>query len=516
MGLSPKVVENVAAAFRSSPGKKVYDVYLNDPELQRHYPLALLAIGQRDFLGWLKTYGRADQGLTDEEILWFLYESAEDPVQGISLTYLLNPNWQKTFPLALTVEGWPSFIRALEGAYGQLLDWSRLAAPAVISREDQQLLLRSGLDTNPAFTSLQGVNMLSHFCATMGIQQAALMAKRALEQTGLRTSCRDIPVSRRTIPGDRASWLGLELFPITILNQAATPYFISGYQRGGLHRRDDVYRIAYWNWELENVPDEWVKAAELVNEIWSPTQFVADAMRRRMPKPVLHMLPGVEVGPIEDIDRASLNVPENDYVFLFMFDLHSQIHRKNPVAVFRAFREAFRADDAATLIIKTSGGDTQPADLALLRETIHGPNVILVDEMMTRPRAYGLIAMSDCFVSLHRAEGFGLGIAEAMLLAKPVIATGYSGNLDFMDRTNSLLVDYERVEIKEDRPIYPRGEFWAEPSVEQAAAYMREVYERPADARARAERALPGVERLLSLEAAGRRMRTRLEQIAPN
>jgi glycosyltransferase involved in cell wall biosynthesis len=122
--------------------------------------------------------------------------------------------------------------------------------------------------------------------------------------------------------------------------------------------------------------------------------------------------------------------------------------------------------------------------------------------------------MSDCFVSLHRAEGFGLGLAEAMLLGKPVIATRYSGNLDFMGPENSLLVDYERVEIKEDRPIYPRGEFWAEPSVQHAAAYMREVFEHPEEARARAERAQAGIERLLCLEAAGKRMRERLEHIA--
>ena len=155
--------------------------------------------------------------------------------------------------------------------------------------------------------------------------------------------------------------------------------------------------------------------------------------------------------------RASLNIPENHFVFLFAFDLHSQVHRKNPVAVFRAFQNAFRETDKATLVIKTTGGDIHSADLEVLRKTIRGPNVIVFDELMTRARAYGLIKMSDCFVSLHRSEGFGLGLAEAMLLGKPVIATGYSGNLDFMNRDNSLLVDYERVEIKEDRPIYTPG-----------------------------------------------------------
>src|SRR5205085_11503453 len=158
--------------------------------------------------------------------------------------------------------------------------------------------------------------------------------------------------------------------------------------------------------------------------------------------------------------------------------------------------------------------DIHSADLEVLRKTIRGPNVIVFDELMTRARAYGLIKMSDCFVSLHRSEGFGLGLAEAMLLGKPVIATGYSGNLDFMNRDNSLLVDYEMVEIKEDRPIYTRGNSWAEPSIEQAAAYMRQVFENPDATRARALRVQPEIQRLLGLEPAGQRMRNRLDQIA--
>ncbi|HYJ04683.1 MAG TPA: glycosyltransferase family 4 protein, partial [Chthoniobacterales bacterium] len=311
-----------------------------------------------------------------------------------------------------------------------------------------------------------------------------------------------------------AEWLGLEIFPVTILTHAASPYFLSGYERSGLFRREDVYRIAYWAWELETVPDEWVEAAETVDEIWSPTEFVAQAMRSRMSRPVYHMLPGVEVGPVEPVSRAGLNIPEDRFVFLFAFDLHSQLHRKNPLGLIRAFQTAFRADDRATLVIKTSGGDIHAADLAQLQAAARGENILLLDEMLPRAQAYGLIAMADCFVSLHRSEGFGLGLAEAMLLGKPVIATGYSGNLDFMNRENSLLVDYKIVEIAEDRAIYTRGNFWADPSIEHAAACMRQVYEHRDEASERALRARPEIERLLSIEAAGRRMRDRLEQIA--
>jgi glycosyltransferase involved in cell wall biosynthesis len=488
-------------------GQRVRDVYLNDPELQKIYPLGLLPLGQRHFAGWLTTHGRVDQRLTDAEIHAFLREATADEPRALCLTYLLQPRWQEHFPSALTAQGWSEFRDWIQATYGDHLRQPLSPeVPAIFLNAPQPDLTPGAL--------VEGVNILSHFCNPSGIQQAALWAKAALERAGLRTSCRDVPVPRRVAPSDREEWLGLEIYPITILTQAATPYFESGYERSGLLPRENGYRIVYWNWELETVPDEWVEAAELVDEIWSPTRFVADAMRARMPCPVHHMLPGVEVGLVEKVRRSSLNIPEGHFVFLFMFDLHSQVHRKNPGAVFRAFREAFREDDKATLVIKTTGGDIHSADLNQLRETIRGANVILLDKLLKRAQAYGLIAMSDCFVSLHRSEGFGLGLAEAMLMAKPVIATGYSGNLDFMNRNNSLLVDYERVEIKEDRPIYTRGNFWAEPSVRQAAAFMREVYENPGEARARALRGQAETRSLLSLEAAGKRMRARLDQIA--
>jgi glycosyltransferase involved in cell wall biosynthesis len=493
------VPDHFEAGADQAMGGRVRSVYLNDPALQKIYPLGLLPLGQLHFLGWLTTHGRADQGLTDAEILSFLLESAKDEPRSLALTYLLQPAWQEHFPDALLPRGWEEFRSWMQAAYGEHL---RAPLPQTVPF------------AVPDGAAARGVNILSHFCNPSGLQQAALWAKAALERAGLQTSCRDVPVPRRVVPTDREEWLGLETFPVTILNHAAEPYFVSGYDRAGLCRREGVYRIAYWNWELERVPEQWVKAAELVDEIWAPTRFVAEAMRAAMPKPVYHMLPGVEIGPVETVSRESIGIPKDHFVFLFMFDLHSQVHRKNPLAVFRAFQKAFRQTDRATLLIKTSGGDIHSADLAELRETVRGPNVILVDRLMTRAQAYGLMAQCDCFVSLHRSEGFGLGLAEAMLLAKPVIATGYSGNLDFMNGENSLLVDYELAEIVEDRAIYTRGNFWAEPSVDQAAAFMREVYENPEAAHARAQQVQPDIQQVLSLDSAGQRMRLRLDKIA--
>ena len=514
-GLSAPAVKKIRGAFRRQLGRRVYEVFLHDPELQRLFPWGLLPFGQRGFLAWLTTFGRADQNLSDEDILWFLHESAEDVSRGLALTYLTRPDLQQRFPAALTRRGWREFTGWLRGAYPHAFESRipRQRPPILSPPEERHLEQRFSAAAQVPPQKIQGVNLLSHFCNPSGIQQAAVAVKAALEQYGLETSCRDVPVPRKDRPIRREEWLGLELYSASILNHAPTPYFVSGYERAGLHRRDDVYRIGYWYWELERVPDEWVEVAPLVDEIWAPTPFIAEAMRARMPRPVHDMLPGVEIGRTEEVARSAYGIPGHHCVFLFMFDLHSQLHRKNPEGLIRAFREAFRNDDAASLVIKASGGDIHAKDFAVLKELCRSENVVLIDELMSRARAYGMIAMCDCFVSLHRSEGFGLGLAEAMLLGKPVIATGYSGNLAFMNRENSMLVDFDLVEIAEDRPLYTRGNRWAEPSIAHAASYMRHVYENRAAETERARRIQPHIERLLSLRSAGRRMRQRLEQI---
>jgi hypothetical protein len=515
LGLSERARNVIRSMLHRRYGESIYHTYLNNPELQQVYRVGLLPAGQAGFLSWLVSHGRSDHGTTDQDIIWFLVRSRRDVQRGLVLTYLLRADWQERFPDALTKAGWPGFRRWIVDAYGSLV-----ANDLRESQPPDRLATRASTRQHTLPSRFvrrdggRGVNILSHFCHPSGIQQAALWTKAALERAGLRTSCRDVPVPRRTYPVNREEWLGVETFPVTILTHAGTPYFTSAYQRSGLHRRAGVYRIAYWAWELERVPSDWSAAAAQVDEIWSPTPFVARAMRSSMSLPVYEMLPGVEVGPVETVSREAFGIPETHCLFLFMFDLHSQLHRKNPEGVTRAFKKAFRASDKASLVIKTSGGDIHSSDLATLERICRVENVVLIHELLSRERAYGVIEMCDCFVSLHRSEGFGLGMAEAMLLGKPVIATGYSGNLAFMNRKNSLLVDYKMVEILEDRPIYTRGNHWAEPSVEHAASLMRHVYENRDEATARARTAQPQIKDLLSIEAAGRRMRRRLEQIA--
>jgi len=516
-GLSRAARANIRAVFEQNPGRAVHDLYLHRPDLQTEYPFALLPVGQKRFVQWLCSFGRQEAGLTDEQIIWFLHETASDLATGLRETYLLRPEWQHQFPGALANR--TEQRRFLLWLRGQFPDWPALREVKHIrgipfQQKRAFAWLQRSIRKKRLGSAGLGVNMLAHFCYPSGLQRAALTARTALERAGVPTSCRDVPSGVPTRLEDRGPWLGLEIYPVTLIMVAPIPHFERVYAQAGLARRDGVYRIATWYWELDAIPKEWASLAASVNEMWAPTKFIADTMRARLTIPVYDMLPGVSLGPVERISRARIGIGADHYVFFFMFDMCSQFERKNPIAIIRAFRRAFSRKEKITLVIKVTRGETDPASLDLLREVARTAGVTIIEELVSASEALGYIDLCDCFISLHRSEGFGLPLAEAMLLGKPVIATNYSGNLSFMTPENSWLVDYELKEISGSGPIYTEGNRWADPSEEHAAKLMRDVFERREEAEAKAKRAQSELRIKLSLQAAGERMANRLGQVA--
>jgi glycosyltransferase involved in cell wall biosynthesis len=202
-------------------------------------------------------------------------------------------------------------------------------------------------------------------------------------------------------------------------------------------------------------------------------------------------------------------------MFLFVFDYLSTIQRKNPVGLIEAFTQAFAPGEGPQLLIKTINAPLRPLAEEAVLWAAHGRGDIhVVDRSLSASERDGLMAACDCYVSLHRSEGFGLTLAEAMAAGKPVIGTGYSGNLDFMSHRNSFLVDYELGVVGPDCEIYPAHGEWAQPSVSHAAALMREVFAYPQRAVAVAMRARDDIARHLSPRTTGAAMRKRLEQLA--
>jgi glycosyltransferase involved in cell wall biosynthesis len=241
------------------------------------------------------------------------------------------------------------------------------------------------------------------------------------------------------------------------------------------------YNIGYWHWELPAFPREWLGSYDFVDEVWVPTQFVFDALAVTAPKPVVRIPHGIAFTPSPTASRAQFGLPEDRFLFLAMYDMFSHHARKNPDAVIRAFAKAFRTPSPVTLVIKAMNVDKRSREYAALRQMLTEiPNAIILDRTLSRQEVYDLESVCDSFISLHRSEGFGLGLAESMYLGKPVIGTNWSGNVDFMDSANSCPVDYELVKITQDHGPYKRGQVWAEADVDHAAWYMRKLVDEPA------------------------------------
>ncbi|MGI8436224.1 MAG: glycosyltransferase family 4 protein [Chthoniobacterales bacterium] len=213
-------------------------------------------------------------------------------------------------------------------------------------------------------------------------------------------------------------------------------------------------------------------------------------------------------------DRARLELPNDTCVFLFNFDFLSTTHRKNPGAVIEAFRQAFSPEENALLVMKSINWEHDRAGHAALVQQSAGANVRFLDTHVPGAEVTALFASIDCYVSLHRSEGLGLGMAQAMYLGKPVIATNYSGNLEFMNAENSLLVDYTMTELEEDSGPYERGTHWAAPDVAHAASYMRWVFENGDVSRALGLRAAKSIRQSLDPNATAQQIRQRVEQLA--
>ena len=186
--------------------------------------------------------------------------------------------------------------------------------------------------------------------------------------------------------------------------------------------------------------------------------------------------------------------------------------RKNPFGAVDAFKRSFSGESSAALLIKVSHAASHPEEYAELEKRLRGiPNLYLTDRMLSRARVNGLLAACDGVVSLHRSEGFGLILAEAMYLGKPVVATGWSGNMDFMNTGNSCPVGYELVTLDRTYMNYEAGQQWAEPDIDHAAHLMRRVVEDSEYRTQMGERARDTIRSQFSPEAAGIRYLRRLE-----
>lgn len=383
-------------------------------------------------------------------------------------------------------------------------------APATMSRA------RAKVRVAPAMAAA-GVNLLGYARGEFGVAENVRSYARALEASGYPFSLFNFDVGVASRQQDHS----MDRHFSEALPHADNVFFINADQMQVAHNTlgerafAGRHNIGFWVWELEKFPADWRGAFDLVDEVWVPTAYVRDAISAATGKPVLRMPKAIEFDAPAGMGREHFGLSPHEFVFLFSYDFNSFSSRKNPEAAIAAFRRAFADGSAGVrLLVKSINGERFPdAFAALVASVADDPRIEVRDGFLSRDEMFGLQNTIDCYVSLHRAEGFGLGMAECMYLGKPVVATGYSGNMDFMDKDNSLLVDYKLIPVRDGEYPYWQGQHWADADVAHAATLMRQVFDDRALARRVGASAAASIRRSNSKAACAAAVIARLRDI---
>ncbi|MDO8380727.1 glycosyltransferase family 4 protein [Phenylobacterium sp.] len=366
----------------------------------------------------------------------------------------------------------------------------RRAAQPVLSRALAAYVRASARAPHGAESVDGPIRVVGFFEGSHGIAASARLAVRAFEALG-------VPVEQVDVSAARLDWLGKAgpapaagpwIFHLNPPELLAALAFLGP-------RRVRGPRYGYWAWELPRAPDLWLKDGALVDGIWAPSAYTAQALSgaaapvRVVPHPFF----------LEDYRDVVPAARAPGFLAVSLFDFNSAAARKNPEGVIGAFARAFGDDPSARLVMKTQNGHLFPDHLARLRR-LAPANVAIEDAVWPYAQVKSLIASADVLVSLHRAEGFGLTPAEAMALGTPVIATGWSGNLDFMDASSALLIPARQIPVEDSQGIY-RGQTWADPDLDAAAEALRRVRAEPDLARRLADNGRRMVAERLSPQA---------------
>jgi glycosyltransferase involved in cell wall biosynthesis len=440
----------------------------------------------RGFEAWIEVAG---VGRTQLPIylhtLWTLHWD----LQVLFIDPLLNPHHAFAFYKWVVSDDDPRATGVPEPLRARLL--ARLAGLEAPNGREDTISLRPGL------------NVLGYLSADLGVSQAARLVLSAAASAGLPANAMSVDPETellRHVPGN--SWGNEWSFDTNVfcINADMLGTVVAGLPRSMLSGRNSA---GIWFWEAERAPDSFRWAFELVDEVWAPSQFIAAALERTGFGRVVPISMPVPVPTWStSLTRQDLGLPEG-FVVLFSFDFASVFERKNPLGLLEAYCRAFDPDDGAHLVLKSVGSDQHWEQMELLRASIDRPDIVVLDGNVPPHHVKAMMELSDCYASLHRSEGFGLGMAEAMALGKPVVATAWSANLEFMDEESAYLVPAATVPIPADVAVYGGLGRWAEPDLDAAAEALRRIHDDPVGAAARGKRARAHMERTRSRRAVG-------------
>ena len=448
---------NEAAVDEPQLTRYLYALWSQRADLQRAYPHP--GGGDREgFLGWCAVHGRSQVGIPEALL-------ARDP---------------------------------------QELDGPAAAAVPVpaAARSPRR---RSGLPL--------GVNVVGYLRSELGVGEVARQFISALDAAGVPA----LPVGLHA-PDNRQghsyATAAQDRNPFAVnlicVNADGLPAFAA---EAGREFLDDKYNIGVWWWETSRFPPEHLGAFEYLDEVWAGSRFIAETLSAVAPIPVVHVPLALDFPLTLPRDPGALGLPDA-YTFLFSYDYNSVAARKNPLGALEAYTRAFGPEDGTILVLKSINGDRHASAHRRVREAAADrTDVIVLDEYLDQADKDRLMASCDCYVSLHRSEGFGLTLAEAMFHGKPVVGTGYSGNMDFMTEANSYPVAYTMAAVGGGAEPYAADEEWAEPDLDDAVRLLRHVRKNPSEAAARGARAAADIRAKYAPRVAGEALAERLQRI---
>ncbi|WP_143321875.1 glycosyltransferase [Clostridium sp. HBUAS56010] len=363
-----------------------------------------------------------------------------------------------------------------------------------------------------------GINLIGNIRAETGLGQSCRLVADELEASGIPYSIYQYDQLGTMSEGNYQQYeskISSEL-PYNINLIHINPHELGlAFQQAHNKIWNGRYNIGFWLWELEDFPDEWVPCFHCMDEIWTPSKFISDCIQKKTDLKVVTIPYHVSLTIPEkgkNDYRKRFGLPTDKFLYLMMYDRTSMTERKNPKAVIEAFKMAFSKEEDVGLVIKINNPSEKEIDLISSMLPEH-KNVYFIIEILERQQVNELIYCVDVVVSLHRAEGFGLVLAEAMLLGKPTIATNWSSNTEFMTKETACMVDAELITLNKDFGSFKKGNRWAEPNEKQGADYMRRLYDDSEFYHILSDKAKDYIEKKLSMSNAVKIINKRISSI---
>ncbi|MDO7836020.1 glycosyltransferase family 4 protein [Sphingobium sp. HBC34] len=368
----------------------------------------------------------------------------------------------------------------------------------------------------PAASDSYPLRVIGRARNSSGLGTNMRMTMAALDSIGVDVETVDSDIELVTPPNNDTGTRFARPIEIYHLNCDEIPTLVSRYSA---HTRPGSYRIGFALWESSVMPEQHRGGATLMDELWVPTTYLQDVYRNAGFGNVHVMGKGIDLGPVEAVDRATYGIHEDDFIFVTSFDIDSWVERKNPAAVVEAFARAFPNDPNVRLVVKTTGIFAHPGDRTgqiarVLAAADADPRILLINERMPFPKYLGIIQMADALISAHRSEGFGYLPAYAMLLSRPVITTNHSGTEDFCTEETSFPVASKLTPIPPGDFVYDApGACWADIDIDALAEAMQKVRQEPLEAERRAKAGYDLVSERYSMDALAKRYKDRLAEI---